>query len=163
MCTSMQVNTHTCREHIHKHRDKKEHTIKKIYLLLPFVLWTRNYQNVPRYRNCWQLQPTSAELNSPFSLTKQPSYDVLWSLKTRIQPRKVLHAACKENNNLSSFLSSGLECYFPAQAGRDVVIQKVDSGVHSCNLTHQICKTLKTCWLQKGNAKPLLLSGGCHP
>lgn len=149
MCTS--VNTHT-------HIDHRHRQIGMSYkvLLLPFVQWTGITKMSPDRAISQQRQPTSAGLNSLFSFTEQSSCTVSWNPKTRIQPRK-------ENSKLSSVLSSGLQCCFPAGAGRDVVIQKVDSGVHSCNLTHQICKTLKTCWLQKGNANPLLLSGGHHP
>lgn len=43
-----------------------------------------------------------------------------------------------------------------------MVIQKVDFGLHSCNLTHQTSQISKTHWLKRKKAKLLLLLESYH-
>lgn len=76
----------------------------------------KNTKMPPNAEICWQLQSPGAELNTPFPSTEQSSSNVLCSLKMWPQPRKVMNAAWEEDSKLFSFLFSGLESYFPAQA-----------------------------------------------
>lgn len=84
--------------------------------------------------------------------------------KTWPQLKKAVSAA-REEGNMLMFLVFGHRVLFPnpSCSRRDVVIQKVDFGLYSCNPTHQTCEVSKTHWLKRKKTKPLLLSEGYHP